>query len=154
MVLASLVFSDLAAMRHVGSCCGGGVSQASGQLASGQLASGPAVQVRRVDASGVCGHSGCDHGNPFRRLGGSEPNANESIAGDLDTSYPSAPAHDRDSCAICRWFVVLSSGVHFDAPGVVEFGELVAEPVVVVTGLPGRMMFLPTVSRRGPPAVA
>jgi hypothetical protein len=144
MVLASLVFSDLAAMRHLGSCCGDGVLLASGQ----------AVQAGRVDAAGVCGHHGCDHGNPFRRHVASEPIVNDPIASNRDASCPCAPAHDRDSCAVCRWFVVISTGMQIDAVITVEFGELVAEPVVVATGLPGRMMFLPTVSRRGPPAVA
>ena len=144
MVLAALVFSDLAAMRHLGSCCGDADSRAGGQ----------AVQAGRNDSAGVCGHHGCEHGNPFRRHVGSEPNENDSIAGKQDSSSPCSPSHDRGSCAVCRWFVVISTGVHIDAPVVVECGDLVAEPVVTAIGLPARMMFLPTVSRRGPPAVA
>jgi len=144
MVLAALVFSDLAAMRHVGGCCGDAVS----------LASGAAVPAGRVDAAGVCGHHGCDHGNPFRRHVASEPIENDPIASNRAASCPSAPAHDRDSCAVCRWFVVISTGVPIEAPVVAESGQWMVHSIVGPPGVPARMMFLPTVSRRGPPAVA
>gem|GEM_PF-2952918 len=145
-VLASLVFSDLAAMRHVGNCCGDDRSLDAGQAA-------------QVAVAGNCSHHGCDRGNPFRRQplsesAVSESAASESAAASEAASCPCSPSHDRDSCAVCRWFVVISAGVHINVPVTIRCGELVAEPIVAVAGQPARMIFLPTVSRRGPPAVA
>lgn len=151
MVLASLVFSDYAAMRHVGDCCRDDQSMAG-------------EQPNRLASVDACSHHGCDHGNPFQRhlaalstgsaadTGHSEEA--ESVAISDDAPCPCSPPHDRDRCAVCHWFLVISSGVSIDAPVTIECGELRAEPVLSVAGLPARMMFLPTVSRRGPPVVA
>jgi hypothetical protein len=151
VVLASLVFSDWVAMRHVGNCCRDDRSMA-------------AVQADRAEPGEVCSHHGCDHGNPFRRhLAGllAEGGANtvdsdecDSVAISEDAPCPCPPPHDRDRCAVCRWFVVISSGVNFDAPVSFQCGEVVSQPVLASAGLPAVMLFLPTVSRRGPPIVA
>jgi hypothetical protein len=151
MVLASLVFSDWVAMRHVGNCCRDDRSMIG-------------VQADRADDGDLCSHHGCDHGNPFRRhlaglSAGGDANTDNSreydpdaISEDASGSCP--PPHDRDRCVVCRWFVVISSGVDVDAPVNFDCGELVSQPILASAGLSAVMMFLPTVSRRGPPVVA
>ncbi|HBJ35631.1 MAG TPA: hypothetical protein DDZ51_12980 [Planctomycetaceae bacterium] len=156
MVLASLVFSDFAAMRHVGNCCGD----------NRPMAGGPSKRSVGMD---LCRHEGCRHAehqhdgrervNPFRRKmdGGSSTSRlveSDAVAGRLGHPCPCSPDHDGDQCAVCRWFVVISSGINIDLPVAITCGEWVAEPFVVALGMPARMLFLPTVSRRGPPAVA
>jgi hypothetical protein len=152
MVLASLVFSDFTAMRHVGGCCRDDQPAEVEQTNSAAITDG-------------CSHDGCEHSNPFRRhlaalltgsgaAGTEESYEAESVATTENAPCPCSPPHDSDRCAVCHWFFVISSGVSIDAPLTIECGELLAEPVLSVAGLPARMMFLPTVSRRGPPVVA
>lgn len=123
-----------------------------------------AVQADQAEPGDACGHHGCDHGNPFRRhlaglsAGGDAVTDNldeyDSVAIGEDAPCPCPPPHDRDRCAVCRWFVVISSGFSIDAPVSLACGEVVSQPVLATAGLPAVMMFLPTVSRRGPPVVA
>lgn len=141
-------------MRHVGNCCRDDRSMAAVQ----------ADQTNRANDGDVCGHHNCDHGNPFRRhLAGLSAGGDadtdwldeyDSVAIGEDAPCPCPPPHDRDRCAVCRWFVVISGGVNVEAPMNFECGEVVSQPVLATAGLPAVMMFLPTVSRRGPPVVA
>jgi hypothetical protein len=154
LVLFSLVFSDIAAMRHAGNCCGEVQAFDSAPVANA-LSSDSGEVVAATD----CSHHACDHSNPFRRhlAGGS----NDGNAIDCE-SQPACPcssenerdSHDRNRCAVCHWFAVLAGGLHFDVPVIAECGELVCAPILIVAGLPSEMIFLPTVSRRGPPSVA
>lgn len=149
VVLFSLVSSDLVAMRHVGSCCRNGQLTASGPVAGEQAGRG--AHVRSLVG---CGHEGCHHGKPALHAAVGDAGVDRAIEGEPRPTYPCSPEHDQNRCAVCHWFAVLSGGLHFDGPVIAECGELVDEPILIVAGLPSEMIFLPTVSRRGPPAVA
>lgn len=153
-MLFSLVFSDMVAMRHAGSCCSDVQS-----IASVPVANGRSIDNVEADAANNCRHHGCDHGNPFLRHlagGSSDTNAIDYDSGPICpcSSEHEQDSHDRNRCAVCHWFAVLSGGLHFDMPVIAQCGELVDEPILIAAGLPRQMIFLPTVSRRGPPAVA
>jgi hypothetical protein len=147
VVVLSLVASDLAAASHVGACCAGG--QISG------CESGP-----RSDAflagQGECGHGDCCRVNPFSRIKTGESRTSDS-AGDRVGGEASGgsggSSHDRDTCPLCRWFTTASAAVWFVSPNLPEIGISLTRPVWAAESQTVVALFLPTLSRRGPPSI-
>jgi hypothetical protein len=150
VVLLSLVTSDVVAVRHAGACC----KQAAGQ--SGLAVPCGGSEIVSATASGCCQRCS-DRDKPFRRGRGIHPGDAAKIDQPVDTaaeSLPPTPEHDRDRCAVCRWLAVFSGGVQLATPVAIERQQWATVADVAVVGVPARMVFLPTVSRRGPPEFA
>jgi len=144
VMLAALLLSNFAAAQHAGDCCSRGAFGNASVLG----------EVARQDSNGSCGHHGCSHGNPFRRVEPSE--ASEPVDAVRFASSTDDPAseHDRESCSLCCWFTILSSGASLDLPLAVECGNVVFVAASGIESQSAAALFLPALSRRGPPEVA
>lgn len=152
MVLLSLIFSDFAAVRHAGGCC---------RDVSAELTLGTGCSANPSDSAVAsrCCQRGCERDNPFRRGLGTGPGDAAKVDKPAETAGESLPAmpddgHDRDRCSVCRWLAVFSGGIQLAAPVAIEHQRWATVVDVAVIGISGKMIFLPTVSRRGPPVFA
>lgn len=152
LLIVALLIGDVAAVRHLGNCCGSARWEgAAADLASASVNSNRTTSVATpADAAAVagveyrrcCGHAGCSR--PGR------PTAGTATEIERRHSQPDEP-HDSDTCALCRWLAaarsactvpVVSLGLTLPVDNRDGFGVCAFEP---------SPLFLPTLSRRGPP---
>jgi hypothetical protein len=140
-MLAALLMSHFAAAQHAGGCCS-------------REAVGDASVVTEVVGRGdqlSCSHSGCRHGNPFRPKDPSQPS--DAVHEARGTNAP-ASEHDGESCSLCRWFTILSSGACLDMSLAIECDNVTYVAASRFESQTAASLFLPALSRRGPPGLA
>jgi hypothetical protein len=143
-LVASLIFSDMMAFWHVGSCHCAVADQPASVTTSGP----------------VCAH-GCSHGeNPFakrRQNLGQDVRDEDALTAEVHetaSSSSSQSSHDSDNCTLCRWLFTARESLAIAEPALPCEHLCFAAPVLRDWAEPVRELRGHDLSRRGPPATS